>query len=129
MALPNFLVGVRTADVSDPFGAHHLGEVMVYFLYLHEMRFEFDPVKSAANKVKHGIDFVEAQALWLDADRVEQPARSDTEPRVRIIGRIQQTVWAAFVTYRHEETIRIISVRRARPDDKALYNRREVRLR
>jgi len=24
------------------------------------MRFEFDPAKSAANKMKHGIDFVEA---------------------------------------------------------------------
>jgi uncharacterized DUF497 family protein len=85
------------------------------------MRFEFDPAKSAANKAKHGIDFIEAQALWLDDDRVEQPARSDTEPRVRIIGRILQTLWAAFVTYRHEDTIRIISVRRARPDDKAQY--------
>lgn len=30
------------------------------------MEFEFDERKSAANKAKHGIDFVEAQALWLD---------------------------------------------------------------
>jgi len=29
------------------------------------MQFEFDPQKSAVNKDKHGIDFVEAQALWL----------------------------------------------------------------
>ncbi len=28
--------------------------------------FEFDPGKSATNKTKHGIDFVEAQALWKD---------------------------------------------------------------
>jgi hypothetical protein len=26
--------------------------------------FEFEPVKSQANKAKHGIDFVEAQELW-----------------------------------------------------------------
>jgi hypothetical protein len=78
-------------------------------------------VKSAANKAKHGIDFVEAQVLWMHDDHVEQPARSDTESRVRIIGRIQQTLWAAFVTYRHEDTIRIISIRRARADDKAQY--------
>ena len=38
-----------------------------------------------------------------------------------VIGRIQRTLWAAFVTHRHEDTIRIISVRRARPDDKAQY--------
>ena len=26
------------------------------------MEFEFDPAKSTANKAKHGIDFIEAQA-------------------------------------------------------------------
>jgi len=30
------------------------------------MEFEFDPAKSATNKVKHGLDFVEAQELWRD---------------------------------------------------------------
>ena len=28
------------------------------------MEFEFDARKSENNKAKHGIDFVEAQALW-----------------------------------------------------------------
>jgi uncharacterized DUF497 family protein len=42
--------------------------------------FEFDPAKSIANKSKHGIDFIEAQALWEDANRLEAPARSTTEP-------------------------------------------------
>ena len=88
------------------------------------MRFEFDPAKSAANKAKHGIDFVEAQALWLDADRLEAPARSDTEPRSLIIGRIQQTLWTALVTNRHDETIRLISVRRARRSERARYRGR-----
>ncbi len=31
------------------------------------MEFEFDEEKSLANKEKHGIDFDEARALWLDA--------------------------------------------------------------
>ena len=84
------------------------------------MRFAFDPVKSAGNKVKHGVDFVEAQALWNDPDRVESPARSDTEPRYEVLGRIQQTTWAALVTHRHD-TIRIISVRRARKNEEARY--------
>lgn len=35
------------------------------------MLFEFDEAKSRHNKKKHGIDFVEAQALWSDADRIE----------------------------------------------------------
>jgi len=43
------------------------------------------------------------------------------EPRALIIGRIAQTTWSATVTHRHEETIRIISVRRARDSEKAQY--------
>jgi hypothetical protein len=34
-----------------------------------------DDNKSQANKAKHGIDFVESQALWRDIDRLEIPAR------------------------------------------------------
>ena len=90
------------------------------------MRFEFDPKKSAANKVTHGIDFIDAQALWTDLDRLEVPARPMDEPRVTIIGRIAQAFWSATVTYRHEDTIRIISVRRAREYEKARYRRRDV---
>ncbi len=84
------------------------------------MRFEFDSAKSAANRVKHGIDFVDAQEIWTDRDRIEIPARSLDEPRYQVIGRIGETTWSAFVTYRHE-TIRIISVRRARPEEEARY--------
>jgi uncharacterized protein len=36
--------------------------------------FEFDPMKSAANKARHGIDFVEAQALWSDPGRISGAA-------------------------------------------------------
>jgi uncharacterized DUF497 family protein len=85
------------------------------------VRFEFDPAKSAANHRKHGIDFVTAQALWDDADRVETPARSDDEPRWQVIGRIRGKGWCAFVTYRKNQTIRLISVRRARPAEERFY--------
>jgi uncharacterized DUF497 family protein len=84
------------------------------------MAFEFDPKKSSINKGKHGIDFVEAQAIWHDPDRLEIPARSLQEPRYQVIGRIAQRTWSAFITYRHE-TIRIISVRPARPEEEARY--------
>jgi uncharacterized DUF497 family protein len=86
------------------------------------MPFEFDPKKSASNKAKHGIDFVDAQALWNDIDRIERPARSTTERRSLITGRIGPTLWTAFVTYRHDDkTIRIISVRRARHSEREEY--------
>ena len=83
--------------------------------------FEFDPRKSAANIAKHGIDFVEAQALWSDPDRIELPARPTNEPRFLVVGQIKDAVWTATVTYRHEEAIRIISVRRARDNEEAHY--------
>ena len=84
------------------------------------MPFEFDPAKSAANQAKHGIDFVAAQALWNDPDRLEVPARSVDEPRTQVIGRIGSQVGSAFVTTR-DERVRIISVRRARDEEEELY--------
>ncbi len=87
------------------------------------MMFEYDPEKSVANLAKHGIDFEQAQALWFD----DRPLTIATHPgqngetRALVIGLIGQKLWAAVVTMRGD-AIRIISVRRARDDDKELYN-------
>jgi len=45
------------------------------------MMFEFDIAKSAINKEKHGIDFIEAQMLWEDPDLIEIPAKIAGESR------------------------------------------------
>ncbi len=84
------------------------------------MEFEFDSTKSEKNKEKHGIDFIEAQALWDDSDRVEFPARSDDEDRFAVIAQMNRKLWVAFYTPR-ESKIRIISVRRARTNERPLY--------
>lgn len=84
------------------------------------MAFEFDESKSRANKSKHGIDFKEAQALWDDAMLVEITARTQDEPRFLVVGRIGEKHYSAVITYRGER-IRIISVRRARTEEVALY--------
>jgi uncharacterized DUF497 family protein len=55
------------------------------------------------------MDFVEAQALCLGANRVERPAHVG-EPRLQIIGRRAQTTWTATATYCHDDTIRLVSV-------------------
>ena len=86
------------------------------------MGFEFDESKSRAKKAKHGVDFLEAQALWDDPALVEVPARSDTEPRFLIVGLMGGTHWSALVTYRDKNT-RVISVRRSRPEEVAIYER------
>lgn len=82
--------------------------------------FEYDSLKSQSNKEKHGIDFVEAQGIWSDIERVEIQAISTTEPRNMVIGKWQQKHWSAIVTYRNQ-VIRIISVRRSRESEVALY--------
>lgn len=84
------------------------------------MEFEFDADKSAGNMAKQGIDFVEAQRLWQDPMRVEIPARTVDEPRWLVIGRIEDRHWSAVVTRRQERT-RIISVRRSRDEEVAVY--------
>lgn len=84
------------------------------------MEFEFDEAKSRANKSKHGIDFVEAQALWLDVMFVEIAARTEDEPRFLVVGKISEKHWSAVITYRGER-VRLISVRRARVEEVAIY--------
>jgi len=84
------------------------------------MGFQFDLRKSAGNRSKHGIDFVEAQALWDDPCLLEIPARTEDEPRYLVIGQIGRTHWSTVITYR-EGDIRIISVRRSRQEEVALY--------
>lgn len=84
------------------------------------MEFEFDPRKSAANERKHGIDFVEAQALWDDPDQLEIPARTEDEARFLVIGVIAGKYWSAVITYR-DDRIRIISARRSRKEEVEIY--------
>ena len=83
------------------------------------MEFEFDQAKSESNRAKHGIDFVDVQALWADPDLLEIPGRVRDESRYIVIGRIGDKHWSCVITYRGGRT-RIISARRARP--------REIRL-
>jgi uncharacterized DUF497 family protein len=83
------------------------------------VEFEFDPRKSSANKTKHGIDFIEAQALWLDEALVEAPARTVDEPRFLVVGRIGGRHWSAVCAKRGERTR--ISVRRSRSEEIKAY--------
>jgi uncharacterized DUF497 family protein len=84
------------------------------------MPFEFDTNKSNSNKMKHGIDFTEAQALWDDPHLIEVPVRTDDESRFLVVGKIAGKHWSGFITYRGEK-IRIISVRRAREEEVNIY--------
>lgn len=84
------------------------------------MEFEFDPAKSNSNKKKHGIDFLETQALWDDPDFIEIPVKTGDEARFLVIGKISEKHWSAIITYRSEK-VRIISVRRSRKEEVDIY--------
>jgi len=73
--------------------------------------FEFDPHKSETNKSKHGIDFVQAQALW-KSKHVLLGSKAALEKRYMVIGRIGAEYWSA---------IRIISVRKSTPSEIDTY--------
>ena len=93
------------------------------------MGFEYDPKKSQTNKAKHRIDFEEAQALWDDPRGVEILLSYLDEPRRARIAKLSaghREVWTATFTYRGEK-VRLISVRRARPKEKATYGKSQDR--
>ena len=84
--------------------------------------FEFDPDKSEQNAAKHGIDFIQAQALWDTMPLSVASNQNALEPRELMIGRIGDRIWTAITTQRNGR-IRIISVRRARPNEEQVYER------
>jgi uncharacterized DUF497 family protein len=84
------------------------------------MIFEFDSSKSESNKKKHGISFIEAQALWDDPDYIVIPAKVIDEARFLVIGIIGDKHWSGIITYRNER-VRIISVRRSRKEEIEIY--------
>lgn len=84
------------------------------------MDFEFDDAKSRSNLEMHGIDFIDAQRLWLDDRLLEVQARTEDDPRFLVIGRISGVFWSAVITYR-DSRVRLISVRRSRAEEVALY--------
>ena len=86
------------------------------------MAFAWDPRKSTANRIKHGIDFETAQGLWLDENRIEIEAPHPVEDRTILIAALQGKLWTAVYTVR-DESIRLISVRRARQKEVALYEK------
>jgi uncharacterized DUF497 family protein len=89
------------------------------------MGFQYDRDKSASNKDKHGIDFEEAQELWLDSGLIEIPARTSDEPRWLIIAKRDEKHWSAVIT-RRGESIRIISVRRSREEEVKIYESDQI---
>ncbi len=86
------------------------------------MEFEWDIEKDKANRIKHGISFERAIAIWESRHlEVDEIARSeDGERRSATIGWIGQKLFLAVWTGRGDK-IRLISVRRARKNEERIF--------
>lgn len=65
-------------------------------------RFDWDPAKDRANRLKHGVDFATAQLAFADARRViaEDVEHSSRERRYFCFGRVESGVLTVRFTYR-----------------------------
>lgn len=89
-----------------------------------ERRFDWDARKAGSNRRKHAVTFDEAKTVWDDPnDRVEYDyEHSIVEDRWRIIGlSVRFRLLSVIYTKENEETIRIISARRANQAEALRY--------
>ena len=87
------------------------------------MNFVYNKNKSSVNFIKHGIDFIEAQQLWLDEKMIEVELNFPDETRLMCVGKVNSKHYSAVITYRNDD-IRIISVRRSRKKEIFNYENR-----
>ena len=86
------------------------------------MEFEWDPAKAQTNLRKHGVPFFKGCQVFKDAGRLEQPDFSGDhdEERWDVLGRVEDTVLFVVLTLRGER-VRLISARRANPNEQRTY--------
>ncbi|WP_053982303.1 BrnT family toxin [Marinagarivorans algicola] len=86
------------------------------------MYFEWDEVKNAINIQKHGIDFNDVKDLFNHPMLTLLDTREDYgEDRWIGVGWIQQLIGVVVYVERHEDTIRIISARKATKNEVRRY--------
>jgi len=92
------------------------------------MQFVWDIAKANANKLKHGVSFEEAQAVFQDsyALRIFDPDHSDDEDRFILLGLSSASrILVVCHCYReNDELIRIISARKATRRESSTYEKR-----
>ena len=94
------------------------------------LQFEWDENKNAINRKKHHVSFEEAETVFYDSNAVliPDPDHSEDEERFILLG---FSVMARLLIVCHccrgkDETIRIISARKATPFEARQYNEMEV---
>lgn len=88
------------------------------------MIFTYDPVKNASNLRKHGISFNTASKAFSDRNCVVRydQEHSITEDRFILTGLADDILLTVIFTLINDNTIRIISARKATKVEEELYN-------
>ena len=96
---------------------------LLFGVDLSRVSFEWDERKDQANFKKHGIRFKTAARVFLDPDRlVREDLEHPEELRYDILGKVEKVLFVV-CTLREDNTIRLISARKATADEKARYER------
>lgn len=86
------------------------------------MRFTWDENKNNINIQKHKIDFVDVPSVFDGPMLIELDAREDYgEERWKGIGFLRKGVVVVIFTERHNDTIRIISARKADKNERTKF--------
>jgi len=85
----------------------------------------WDPAKAALNLGKHGVDFEEAATVFRDPLLLVQPdvEHSEEEERWLALGKSARQLLLVVVHTENEQTIRLISARKAEPRERRRYER------
>jgi uncharacterized DUF497 family protein len=88
------------------------------------MRFDFDPGKDAANRLKHGVPLLFGARVFGDPGAVIVPTVriGDEEERYKAIGLVDGRLWTVIHVWR-DEVVRLISVRRSNAREQRDHDR------
>jgi uncharacterized protein len=84
------------------------------------MDFEWDEKKRAINLVRHGLDLIDAAALFDGRPVFTYPSPRQGEERFVTVGRLTNRIFAIVWTER-VDAVRLISFRRARDAEERKY--------
>ena len=102
-----------------------------YTVVVSDLRFDWDRTKSEGNRRKHGVSFEEAQTVFSDEHALfmADPEHSESEDRFLLLGlsSLLRTLVVCHCFRDREDLIRIISARKADPEERAQYNQRWTR--
>jgi len=95
--------------------------VVLISYFFSKLKYDWNPLKTTINQVKHGISLAEACALWR-GPVVTFPSKNPEKLRHLAIGLIKEKHWTVVYALRGDH-FRLISARRSRPNEKILFQK------